>query len=835
MNSKCKLFFIAVLLLVYGCINAVGSSIEEPKSDDIKSNILSVKSNSNVVPSGKLFVKQELKYYAPKSGAVNLAWRIENYKLEESILWNNNTRLTDGFLYTPMLAHNDTFVISLSIPVGSTLEYYFWITRNKHGAYQDFWDLQSSGKLSVKEGCSIFKEANYSKTEDRKESRIVSKGWLIVLLLVSFYVLLIGVQRTWIAKGETTSIIEKILFLGFSVSVFHALARSEIIGINPKSILTDLSSLEKLIRGSFSDLLFIVAFVLLFVVAVSVLNSIKMQKLIYRIFTFFALLFTLIAFINITTVIFLGKPFTYQWLYYSDFLGSDEAKTALQENLSLGIVGNLIAFCFSTFIFSKILGSIYKLLETQLRLKYAVLSIFGLILIVLGVQAFKTKVSWTKGQSENAITAMVYSVFTANSNSSFFSVDIPNEMKSFDPAQSTKSDISYRALQDHKIRNVLFIILESAGATYFDSFGGTYRLSPNLNKYASSALMFDHMYAHAPATNRSLVSILGSLYPFLSYKSLTQEAPELDHPTLSSVLKNEGYRTSFFSSADLRFQNCRQFLAHRGFDRIEDFSAIKCSEEFQLESSDYNEGNGIDDICLADRLTTWLDEDTTKNFFSMIWTVQGHYPYFFAKEEEDFGVSNYNFNRYLNCLKHNDELVGRVMQALEDRDLASSTLVVVTGDHGEAFGQHRQYGHGTAIYEENLRVPLYFINSNLFHGERKSDIAGMKDLATTTLSVLDLNIPTIWQGRDLLTTNSNEAFYFAPWSDYLFGYRKDNMKYIFNESQNTVEVYDLNTDQNEKINLFKPEMKEEIVNVRNRVAAWVQFQDKYIKQIHREN
>jgi phosphoglycerol transferase MdoB-like AlkP superfamily enzyme len=370
---------------------------------------------------------------------------------------------------------------------------------------------------------------------------------------------------------------------------------------------------------------------------------------------------------------------------------------------------------------------------------------------------------------------------------------------------------------------------------YFDGYGGNYQLSPNLNKYSSEALVIDQMHAHAPATNRSLVSILGSVYPYLSFKSLTQEAPDIDIPTISSVLKNEGYRTSFFSSADLNFQNCREFLAHRHFDRIEDFTNIKCSEEFHLDNTTYKEGNGIDDMCLADRLTSWLDEDTTKNFFSMIWTVQGHYPYFFAGEEEDFGVSNLTLNRYLNCLKHDDKLIGKIMHSLEERRLDSTTLVVVCGDHGEAFGQHRQFGHGDAIYEENLRVPLYFINPVLFHGERKKDIAGMKDLATTALSVLHVDIPKAWQGRDLLSTSSDEAFYFAPWSDYLFGYRKDNMKYIFNETRSTVEIYDLNKDPDEKTNLSSPVTEKGVSDARNRVAAWVQFQNNFIRKLRREN
>jgi hypothetical protein len=57
------------------------------------------------------------------------------------------------------------------------------------------------------------------------------------------------------------------------------------------------------------------------------------------------------------------------------------------------------------------------------------------------------------------------------------------------------------------------------------------------------------------------------------------------------------------------------------------------------------------------------------------------------------------------------------------------------------------------------------------------------------------------------------------------------MKFIFNESQNTVEVYDLNTDPKEKTDLYQQLSKEEIVQARNRVAAWVQFQDKFVKGI----
>jgi phosphoglycerol transferase MdoB-like AlkP superfamily enzyme len=555
----------------------------------------------------------------------------------------------------------------------------------------------------------------------------------------------------------------------------------------------------------------------------------RLKKWIYGILICISLLSTLFAFTNITTVIFLGRPFNYQWLYYSGFLGSNEAKTALSENLSAIIMFNLVAIIISMLIFAAVFQKSYRLLIWNLKVRNIFLVFLGLCLFGLIYKTIRTEATWTKGQSENAITSLIYSIISTNTNSSFFTARIPENEEAFDPRKSTKTESSVISAKTNSVKNILLIVLESSGAKYFDGYGANFHLSPNLNKYAANALIFDQMYAHAPATNLSLASILGSMYPYLSYKSLTQEAPEVVYPTLSSVLKTNGYRTSFFSSADLRFQNCRQFLNHREFDNIDDFSSIQCSEQFKEEN--FKDLNGIDDLCLADHLTSWLDKNYGKSFFSMLWTVQPHYPYFFNSKEIDFGIEDFNFNRYLNCLYHEDELVGKVMQVLEEKHLDSTTMVVVFGDHGEAFGQHGQYGHGTAIYEENLKVPLYFINPILFHGEHKGDIAAMKDLATTILSFLNLDIPNIWQGRDLLNTNSDETFFFAPWSDYLFGYRKNNMKFIFNESQNTTEIYDLEKDPNEKINLYNSVNKDDVIKVRNRVSAWAQFQDRFIKQI----
>ena len=401
------LLFLSILLFAFECHPDVRS--DKKRSANIEDLNIKKLPSQLIEPSFTpidTFIEQEIKYFAPLSAAVNLAWRIENYPLDQTISWNSDTKLTNGLLYLPMVAFGDTFKVKLKVPIGSTIQYYFWITRNKHGYYQDFWDLQSSGKIKVNNVNPITKKAIYSKTEKKHGSRILSMGWLLLLLLIGMLLLLKWIQKKWNIGIQNTSIIEKVLFLGLSLSVFHALARAEIIGVSPLNIIHNSRILVEIIRGSFSDFLFIAGLVLVFILSLSWINNVKICNLVYGIFIFLALFSTLVAYANITTVIFLGKPFTYQWLYYSGFLGSNEAKTAIQENLSVSIVFNLIAICLSMLILSSVLQTTYQLARKQFYLKSITYSLFIGVLLVLFFQSFKIKETWTKGQSENAITSI---------------------------------------------------------------------------------------------------------------------------------------------------------------------------------------------------------------------------------------------------------------------------------------------------------------------------------------------------------------------------------------------------------------------------------------------
>jgi lipoteichoic acid synthase len=211
-----------------------------------------------------------------------------------------------------------------------------------------------------------------------------------------------------------------------------------------------------------------------------------------------------------------------------------------------------------------------------------------------------------------------------------------------------------------------------------------------------------------------------------------------------------------------------------------------------------------------------------------MWTYQTHYPYYASGQQKNYTPNDSTLNRYLNAVNHSDLVLGKIMEELKRTGLFESTLVVVIGDHGEAFGEHDQITHASKIYEENLHIPFILINP-AFKGERKTEIGGMVDVAPTIMNVLGFGSPKQWQGESLFVLHPNKrTYFFCPWSDYLFGYREGNKKYIYNATKDKTEIYDLEKDPNEKNNIAA---SENILLTHQKLAAWVQYQDKFMNDI----
>jgi len=589
--------------------------------------------------------------------------------------------------------------------------------------------------------------------------------------------------------------------------------------------------------GSYADLVYAAgltgAFVALCLLA---RGRPRAQRLTLGIFSVAACLSLLLGFVNVRAVAELGRPVNYQWLYYSHFMRSLDTYTALAALVSWSWVAVVAIACLGLLLASRLLarGAVWAAQKTSARRLGAAAA--GAFLVYLVVGWFWQTPSGRKSPTlENPVVALVASVLDAEADPVLAKMPTGVGPEDFLTAGG-RGDLNPRTThtaraRDAGVRNVIIVVLESVAAQYLWGFGAADSgRTPELERYQHSARRFASFYTHQPSTTHSLVALLLSVYPPHSFRVVTREHPDIALPSLSGELKRHGYRTAIINAGDNRFQGADVFLSHRQFDLIADASTGSCAASRR----------DLDD-CMVGDLAKWIDRDSLRPFFAVLWTAQTHFPYFAPSTPADGEGAptrvagqrppdslSARFDRYLRALRETDRALGKLLRQLEERGLLNSTLVVVSGDHGEAFGQHGNAFH-RFLYEEEVRVPLLLINSRLFHGEIDSMPGGTIDLAPTVMDLLGYRLPSDWQGQSLFDSRRHGRVYlFGPYSG-LFGYREGARKLIYDPIANEDELYDLAADPQETLNIaFRhPEAVQE---GRERLAAWVQQLDRFYRR-----
>ncbi|USZ68046.1 sulfatase [Halorussus salilacus] len=111
-------------------------------------------------------------------------------------------------------------------------------------------------------------------------------------------------------------------------------------------------------------------------------------------------------------------------------------------------------------------------------------------------------------------------------------------------------------------------------------------------------------------------------------------------------------------------------------------------------------------------------------------------------------------------LRYLDDRLGAFLDWLDRAGLADDTVVVLTSDHGEAFGEHDALYHGNFLYDEITRVPLVVAGPGVPAGERRTDLASHVDLFATLCDICGLDAPET-EGASLFGDFEREAVFAA--------------------------------------------------------------------------
>jgi arylsulfatase A-like enzyme len=264
--------------------------------------------------------------------------------------------------------------------------------------------------------------------------------------------------------------------------------------------------------------------------------------------------------------------------------------------------------------------------------------------------------------------------------------------------------------------NVLLITLDTTRVDHLGAYGYARATSPNLDRLASEAIVYENAYSTSSWTLPAHASLFSGKFPSSHGARRDRDGPliladAVNAPestrargmsprerTLATLLRAEGYATAGVVAGPWLM---RPFGLASGFDSWDDENVVMGGRPARE---------------VTDRALAWLEAEPREPFLLFLNYFEPHAPYAppaaFAQAFLPPGVrpstrdARQARDLYDAEILYMDFELGRLLDALRERDLYARTLVVVTADHGELLGEHEQWGHGQALWEPLVRVPL---------------------------------------------------------------------------------------------------------------------------------
>ncbi len=308
--------------------------------------------------------------------------------------------------------------------------------------------------------------------------------------------------------------------------------------------------------------------------------------------------------------------------------------------------------------------------------------------------------------------------------------------------------------------NVLLIMLESVGIDHLSHRGYERSTTPHIDELALESWQLTQARTTATHSNYAQMAILSSLFP-RRYAGL-DTYKRLDYPRLlwHDLLASVGYGTATFSSQDERWQGMIRF------ESTSEEHPIFHSANFDGPKLMMGSERTIPDDVTARRAVRWIKSQ--KKPFGLYVNFQStHFPYVVPRKYKKkylpdrptrgkFHYLNYPktdrpavINRYDNALSFVDEQVGFLLRSLRELELHENTIVVLTSDHGEMFGQHKMVTHGRTLFDGEARVPLMIRYPGHVPPTRDARDVSTLDVLPTLAGLLDLPLHPSFQGHDL--------------------------------------------------------------------------------------
>jgi arylsulfatase A-like enzyme/Tfp pilus assembly protein PilF len=292
--------------------------------------------------------------------------------------------------------------------------------------------------------------------------------------------------------------------------------------------------------------------------------------------------------------------------------------------------------------------------------------------------------------------------------------------------------------------NVLVITLDTTRADALGTYGSRTGASPNLDRVAADAVVFESATAPAPLTLPSHTSLFtGTFPPYHGVRENGSNNVPESVVTLAELFRDKGYRTGAFVGA---YVLDPRWGLNQGFDTYSaDFDATN-PDVFSLADLQRPANEVIDDA------TRWL-ESGREPFFAWVHLFDPHMPYAPPPVFEQ----RFTNDPYAGEIAFVDSELARLLRKID----LTKTIVVIAGDHGEGFGEHEERGHGLLLYEEAIHVPLIIAAPALKRGRVRVPVS-LVDVFPTLTELCGIESGAVVHGHSLVPLANGARTHATP-------------------------------------------------------------------------
>jgi len=306
--------------------------------------------------------------------------------------------------------------------------------------------------------------------------------------------------------------------------------------------------------------------------------------------------------------------------------------------------------------------------------------------------------------------------------------------------------------------NLVLLIMESVGTRYiFDNQDGPMPM-PFLYQLSKKGWFLKRHFTTSNVSTKAIFSILSGLYDLFDRETFSTR-PDISIPSLYHFLgKNyEGFLVTptspiwYFPIAFVRNSGCSEIHTYENLN-------------FKIKEERTSLGRYItrDEVQSVDFFIQRLKK-AREPFLGIYISFTAHFPYFDYGEPYRVRGKESLKDRYYNNLHLLDHLLKRIYDHLDSHGQLDRTILVMVGDHGQAFGQHRpnNYMHYRYSYNVNLETPAVLYQPRLFKPKVIDWPTSHVDLLPTLLDAMGISYdPALFDGESLFHKEMNRSTIF---------------------------------------------------------------------------